>query len=464
MRYLLNVVLTSLTVLALFSVISCASTQEVTENFQNAQNQKALRTRKKTVVLFLIDGLGDNLFRKNFDQLPNITSFFHVEDRQYATAHSIFPSLTFPNLISLMTRTPADRHSVVGNQMLLSSQRPTETRILDFEKREDVVWLNTVKENALVFSQLKTEARTSVSFAQSLFMGASAEQAGSIPMGLSYLNKNYISIDRKNIKSLWTLLEKTKPQQWPDFIFIHLIGADAIAHDLGPFDPSLPKYLKLLDSELAPIFSQLIRGQHNGVQVASILTADHGFINVESTFDLETLLQPIAPSATIVNEGRHASITFNGSEKPIEQLAFLSELSKKPEIELTMMRLENSVTLFTKKGTFQLKLNRSLTCPHHQFSVEWKGTSYCPQKLNELPELNSMPSFAPENLVSYLAAPQHPDAAIVAADGISFFDKYRGHHGGLSSDEVIVPLLLRGIVVRNQRVPALYEILNVLDQ
>lgn len=445
------------------TLVDCVSTQEVTEKFHKVESRQNPVYHKRTIVLFLVDGLGNNILEANLHHIPNIASYFHAEQRDYALAHSIFPSLTYPNLMSLLTRSPMDGHSVIGNQMLLLDENSRSTRLLDFEKREDMVWLNTVKEKALVFDQLKQQKRLSTSFAQSLFMGSTAEQKGDIPMGLSYLNKNYLAIDKKNITALIELLNKTAPSEWPDFIFIHLVGVDGLAHDLGPFDPSISAYLKSIDQELSPVFARLTDAQRQGNQVATLLTADHGFIQVRRVFDLDKYLQTKHFDWTLINEGRHAAIYFESATDLAAKESSVAELAHHPDVELTIFRKGNVLNFFRKNERSIFKLNKSIRCGEYAFAVEHRGSINCPQDITKGP-LGQLPPFAVQNLLSYFAAPQHPDAVVIAASGISFYDKYHGHHGGLTEEEVVVPLLLRGVNVKNQRIPALYEILKILDQ
>lgn len=445
----------------------CISTHEIAEDYQkqlSAQPPAITKAPKHTVVLILVDGLGANLFSENFEHIPGITEYFNVSNHGFPLAHSIFPSLTFPNLISLLTRTPPNQHSVIGNKMLLPSSPLSDSKLLDFETRKDLVWLNDVKTPSLIFSQLQRQGRLSASFAQSFFLGATASHSGDLPMAISYVNKDYFKIDQENLQALATLLDNTPPKEWPDFIFLHLIGVDSIAHDVGPFQPEIGKYLRKLDTALIPIFAKLQEGQRQGARVATILTADHGFMNVQYVFDLEKFISTLMPHLTLINEGRNAAIFFPESLPLRDRHKFMSRLTQKPEIELTALREGNTLFVLTKTHQWSFDFFPNLSCPLYGFGVTYLEKSYCLDELEHLASLRHLPPYAIGNLLAFMNAPQRPDALILAAPGVSFTDKYHGHHGGITQEETLVPLLLRGIKIRDNRTPAIFEILNVLNQ
>ncbi len=443
---------------------SCVSSHEVNEDYQEKIPVNFQSYRKRTIVLILVDGLGATMLSENFDSVPQINNFFAISPDSYPLAHSAFPSLTFPNLASLLTLTPISQHSVLGNQMLLRSTNQRTPKLLDFEKRGDLLWLNQIKESSLVYSQLNKKRRSSVSFAQSLYAGATAGNPGDLPMGASYLNKDFFAIDHRNIKALETLLRSNRPQDWPDFVFLHLIGVDGLAHDLGPSSQEIGKYLNKVDAELANIFQLLKSAQESGHYVGSILTADHGFIEVQKHYNLEPKLAAKFPNIDAINEGRTISLYADGSKLNSSTIHFLKDLAHEPEIDLTAILSKGQLQIISKHAQWSFTYSKDIICSPYMVSISYKNKKYCLDELEKVIGPFELPPFAFENLLAYFASPQHPDAVIIAAEGISFIDKYKGHHGGLTQQETLVPLLVNGIKIRNNRIPALFEILKVVFQ
>lgn len=452
------------TFLLAVALFGCISSHEVNEDYHDKISVKFQSYRKRTIVLILIDGLGATLFSDNFGSTPQIENFFSVQKESFPLAHSVFPTLTFPNLASLLTLTPVTQHSVIGNKMFLQLPNKKSRRLLDFETRKDLVWLNEVKEPSLVYSQLNQKGRFSVSFAQSLFAGATAGNPGDLPMGASYLNKDYFNIDHRNIKALETLLRETSPSEWPDFIFLHLIGVDGFAHDFGPSSDKVGAYLTKLDNDLANTFQRLKLAQSNGHFIASILTADHGFVDVSKVSNLERHLEAKLPNSERINEGRTINLYFENQTEQEKAVPFIKHLAFQTDVDLTAMINKNELLIVSKHAEWKFTYRRDLTCTPYMVSVQYQNKDYCPDEIEKAIGVFQLPPFAFENLLAYFASPQHPDAVIIASEGVTFTDNYKGHHGGLSQQETLVPLLVNGIAIRNHRTPALFELLKVVFQ
>jgi hypothetical protein len=444
-------------------LLACVSTHEVGEDFQRHSLQRAQSTTKKvSVVLILVDGLGADLLSQNLDRTSNLKKYFRLDSTQFSLAHSVFPSLTFPNLMSLLTRTPVNQHSVIGNHMQLSRGEFREPKTLNFESHEDLVWLNNVKESALVFSKLTAQGQFSATFAQSLFSGATVQNKGDLRMANAYMNHDYLYVDTNNIAALKDFLEITPSTELPSFIFLHLIGVDAMAHDFGPFDPRVGSYLANLDRALNPILTKLEGHQTNGTSIATILTADHGFIEVKNVFPLEKMFEFKSQNIMVLNEGRNAALFFDQDRSFGKQTQFIKTILQRPEIDLAAWRENQFLTISTKSRTWTFRFFKNPACLNYQFAVIWNEQSICPEDVERAIDGFPLPPFAFENILSYLVAPQAPDAILIAAEGVSFNAKYKGHHGGISQQETLVPLLLRGVKVRDMRTPSLFEVLKIM--
>lgn len=436
-----------------FVCAGCIGLQKNNDEFKTL-NPKG----KRTILLILVDGLGANTLTENLEQVPALKNYFAIENTSFPLAHSIFPSLTFPNLTSLLTGLPVHRHSVIGNKMILHEGPQRDFRLLDFESHEDLVWLNQVKEPALIYAKMARQQKQSASFSQSLYLGAHLRPPGNLNMAAAYLNKDYWPIDKKNIRLLLDLLDQQSSQSWPDFIFLHLVGIDGLSHDLGASHPEVRAYLRKLDQELEPIFQKLARAESQGALISSLLTADHGFVDVHKIFELEKYLKSKSKDTTVVNEGRNAALYFDSGEPLNNKVVLLKNLVKRSSVDLTALRVGSILTLFTKHAQWSFLYTKGKECPRFQFSVSYQNQNYCPNELESALGSFHLPPFALENLLSYFEAPQSPEAVVIASENYSFIPKYRGHHGGISQEEVLVPLLVHRTKIRELRIPALFEI------
>jgi hypothetical protein len=72
----------------------------------------------------------------------------------------------------------------------------------------------------------------------------------------------------------------------------------------------------------------------------------------------------------------------------------------------------------------------------------------CPSALDRITERFFYPYFA-TNIAAYFRSRQAPDLLVLAAESTSFGDYLHAHHGGLTPDEIFVPLLTWNIKLRS---------------
>ena len=88
---------------------------------------------------------------------------------------------------------------------------------------------------------------------------------------------------------------------------------------------------------------------------------------------------------------------------------------------------------------------------------------YCSHEYDQAVEQFYAPFFI-SNTASYFAASTRPDAVVLAAKEVSFHRGFKGDHGGVTQDEVIVPLLMRNASLSSpQTVYENYSVLKFLD-
>ncbi len=395
-----------LTLLAL-ALSSCATRHSLYRDYQATLREGAARSQaRQTTVIILVDGLGLDVTRALLaaNALPRTGKFF---DSLHAGS-AVFPSLTYPNIASILTGLPVDGHPVSGNSVMV---RGTE---VNFENPSQRELLNQLLAGKTWFSRFASEGRTSVSFSHSFHEGATAHLDTDVKSGLAYVSREYDYIDQKAIDGLGELLEDAGPGHWPELVFLHLTGYDALAHRNGPASREALSYLRWLDGRLDPVYAALAEAEKQGFKVRVLLTSDHGFEKVTTHYPIERVLR--GSGFDVLNQYRVAPLYSRGEVATREKQALYARLASRPEIEAVVEPGLGRPRVYAKRP---------------------------------------LPEASLRLIEAYFRSPLRPDAVAIAASGVSFHPKGLGQHGGLSRSEIEVPLLLRGASLRGEAtVPA----------
>ncbi len=442
------------------------------------------RPENSTQIVILIDGLNQEVFQQMMaqDLLPNMQEFFH--SRSY-TARSVFPSLTYPNITSLLTERPLALHPIYGNQI-----RSGATHV-NFENPFEVSKLEELIGAISFFGQLKAANEPSWSFAYSFNFGTRKFLRPNLTAGLQYAGSDYKGLDRDILQQATRAIAETRRwrtakalRDWPRLVFVHLVGVDAISHSRGPYDVEVVEYLKGLDQHLVPLFSA-IKAREAVRSITTVLASDHGFEKVQTTLPIESLIEAAAKKVSpsrrkaqplIANEMRIAALHFSALWNVADRQDLAKRMSSIAGIAAVLLRVnENLFQVETSEGIRELSVIAGESCPPYRFRLEVKRDRGlgpvtirdCPQNLDggEIKSGSSPISrdlyHLYENVAGYFAQPESGDMVIVAGPGVGFNDKYLGQHGGMSQREIQTPLLLRNAVVTSHEddVP-IYEILK----
>lgn len=407
-------------VLALFGMNwGCSTTSEISSRYQSAIDAP---TSGATTLVFLIDGLPVRTLKKALENgdLPNIKKFFLGDKKEFYQARPVFPSLTYPNLTSLITEMPVGQHRIYGNKVFLGGQ------FFDFESPSTHRFYNEHIDNKNVFHRLGQKGLKTAAIGYNFWSNTTvATNPADIEAAVKILEKDYLDVDSKLVTSLQLLLEETSPSKWPDFVFIHLIGLDFTNHDHGPDTQEAYVYLRKIDLMLETVLDILAQAdQSKQRKVVALLTADHGFsLPVDKFVDLKKQL-PKNLSVTVQNEGRMASILFPKHWNEEDKRKYFEKVPINSGIEFKAIRLNQQVVIEPPMAPPEIK----------------------------------------ESLLSYFQNPDHPGMVIIAAPGYGLTRSYRGFHGGTTPEEMTIPLLLRNGRLRDpSRLPYIYELLNFIQ-
>lgn len=405
-------------------LLGCSSTRDISSSYQAVIEAP---TSGATTFVLLIDGLPVATLKSLFEskKLPHLKKYFLGEKSEFYQARSVFPSLTYPNLVSLITEKPVSHHRIYGNKVFLGGQ------FFDFESPATHRFLNKHIADQNIFSRLRERGLKSVAIGYNFWSDTTSHtHPADLEAAVHIMEKRYLDVDSKLVASLQVLLDDTPPNKWPDFIFMHLIGLDFISHDHGPDSPEAHLYLRKLDEMLGEVLQKLETAESQGRRkVVALLTSDHGFsLPVKKTVDLKSRL-PSRSQVVIQNEGRMASLILPESWSREEKQSYYNQISLGEGLLLKAMRLGTDVYIdpanVPPSGSLDLR----------------------------------------ENLIRYFQNPDHPGMILMAAPGYGFTSAYQGFHGGTTQEEMTIPLLLRNGRLRDPtRLPYIHELLGFVSE
>ncbi len=456
--------------ISFFLLSACSTEQHASDEYREATN--GAKTSHRTVLFILIDGLQLKMLSQEFNQghLPQLNDFFIKGKEKFFVARTLFPSETYPAIASLLTESTVDQHGIYGNQII------DDDEYLNFEDPKNFVHLNNLIKGKNIFKRLKEKGLKTVSLDYSFSSNSTARMfSGDTEAALAVLKKNYELVDTRLINSLESVLKNSKPESWPDFIYLHLIGLDLKSHDLGPQAQEVSEYLKFLDRKLSTVFEILNSVEHAHTrEVVSLLSSDHGFDKRITKFiNFAEVLEKFAGEFDFLNEERFAAIRFRGVWSEVRKSEFVKFVASQPNLDIVASLSGNEVCVHSSKFDTSFIYEDGDKCRHDKFQISFLNSDLssgqnsrreiiCPDEIKS-PINDLYYPFFISNLSRYFRANSHPDVLIIPKPGISFLNKDRGQHGGATSNEVFVPLLMHNATLSNpSRIPGLWELLGFM--
>jgi hypothetical protein len=345
----------------------------------------------------------------------------------------------------------------IGNSII------SHGRLIQFEEPLDRIFFSQEMVGSNIFQRLREQGFRSVSLDYGLGVDASvSSRLTDLNMGIALQQQDYAALDQNRIQSLKLLLSRSHYDQWPEFIFIHIIGNDFLSHKKGAQSPTVLSYLGILDRNLADILSILREAESNGHATTSILTADHGFaVTPEKHLPLDEIVTGLSPQLRILNEGRMASVYSPAAPSTAQLAQWTGQLLGKQGVEIVGSRAGKHVRLVSKNLDFSFDYVNSPDCGPHGIGISIQGSPLvCNTQLS--PKIRDLfyPYFI-ENIASFFYAERYPDLVVIADPVTAFHDREAFMHGGPTREEVFVPLLLRNTKLSEpSKIPALWQLLQ----
>lgn len=456
------------------TLVGCQTTRSVSLAYQDAMfGGERYQASDRTSVLFVVDGLSSEILRTSLENanVPHLADAFTLSTKaRFPLGRAVFPSLTFPNMTSILTGTSDAHHPIIGNRVKI------EDDIVNFEVTSNWDDLARLIHRQTIFARLASHDISSVSYAFAFSGGATAFQEKSIEAGLGYLQQDYAAIDSGTLDSLKNLLTDTQVAKWPRFIFVHLIGVDALAHRYGPLDPRVQSYLHELDTQLGQIFS--ILDHPNGLSSVSrdvnyALTADHGFRTTPDHSPLEDVVSRLKKRVRLVADNRSAPMWIDEPMTDLHRIEIAKGLLQVPHVGWAAVKSANTIDLFRRTGQ-HARISFAEAAPvagtaisgpscangERAANFEWiseeepsdsnEYASRGPRVFTCLSAFDAATaadddSYLVPALADYFAAPGAPDIVFIPDDHSDFASGSAGNHGGLTREEMLVPVLTKGV-------------------
>ena len=278
---------------------------------------------KPLVLLISIDGFKPSYLSKS--SAPNL---FELANRGMMAQGliSAFPSVTFPNHVTIVTGQTPDHHGIVNNTMT----DPGTTQRFSLGSREAV-------ENPFWWQESKPiwiAARKQGKVASTLFWPGSETTIDGLRPN-DWLPYDHDMSHETRIKTLVGWLSRPSAER-PDFATLYFADVDSAGHSAGPDSQAVQDSVKKVDDSIGELSRELKR---LGLleRTTWIIVSDHGMASspVEKVVSAQGLLANF-PAARWEWLGALAGVRLNGasSEGVMQALSTLPHASCWPKADL----------------------------------------------------------------------------------------------------------------------------------
>lgn len=357
-----------------------------------------------SVVLLLVDGLGDRQLAAHAHLAPTLTSLSGQELR------AGFPTTTATSITSLMRGEPAGEHGIIGYSFVPDDFVPGEAaRGRDAARTLNILrWTLDSADGPSAYDvypphavgpagvgALATLERSGVRVFQ--VMPGDFRDTGFTTVASGTAGKHLPAKAPAEIRTgITTALTRALPRsQWPRFVYAYLSDLDAAGHIHGPGSDPWCEALRTVDALVADILTDL------PADAGLVVTGDHGMLRAGKSVDLDA--EPAFGSgvARIAGEARVRHVyTLDGAAD------------------------EAADTWRELLG------DDALVAPREQVLAEhWYG----PRVGDRIaPRIGDLVVVARDRTVLTRPGAEPGESRMV------------GHHGGWTDDELLVPLLVGG--------------------
>lgn len=270
----------------LSSLIACKNTATKPTSITTAKEESTAAERtypdrensaqqiKKPIVLMIsIDG-----FRNDYLEMYNpatLLKWAHSGVRSNGLIPS-FPTLTFPNHMTLVTGLRPGHHGIVGNKFY-DETRKQFYALGDNTTVNDGSWYRGTP----IWTSAENQGMLS---ATCYWVGSEAKIGGVDPTYYKPYADHMPSAQRIAWVKEWLLLPENKK---PHFIGLYFSKVDTAGHKFGPQSEEVRKAISEIDTKLAELDRFI---QDNKIDVNIVVVSDHGMKMIDKTADISSLV------------------------------------------------------------------------------------------------------------------------------------------------------------------------------
>jgi len=289
-------------------------------NASDTQTITPVATTKPLVILVSLDGFKPSYLSEI--STPNLLKLAQ-QGAQSRGLISAFPSLTFPNHVTLVTGQTPDEHGIVNNTMTDPST-PQRFTLGSREAVENPLWWHEARP---IWIGLRQEGK----IASTLFWpGSEASIQGLMPN--DWLRYNHEMSHEARIETLMGWLTRANDQK-PDFATLYFSDVDSAGHAAGPDSDAVRLATKKVDQSIGKLVEAL---SNKGLlaNTTLVIVSDHGMALApeNQVIQVKTLLSAF-PAAQWEWLGPTSGVRLNGesTEGVMRALSSLSNVSCWPK-------------------------------------------------------------------------------------------------------------------------------------
>lgn len=269
---------------------------------QAPHQAKSSALSKPLVILIGIDGFrADYLARANAPTLQALAQ----GGVQVKGMVPVFPSLTFPNHLSLVTGVHPGQHGIVNNNMR-DPLNPQRFRLGASEVIRDPFWWS---ETTPIWLSLKRQGKRSATL---FWPGSDVRIQGEQPD--HWLPYQHGMPHETRIEQLLQWLDRPDDER-ADFATIYFSDVDSMGHAKGPDSDEVNRAIAKVDASIALLMSGL---QRLGLlaRTSFVIAADHGmrFVPIVNTIEAEVITAKF-PQAQWQWFGATSGLDLNGADE-----------------------------------------------------------------------------------------------------------------------------------------------------
>jgi hypothetical protein len=498
---------TVLAATCLAGISACASGGDP-DVFAVDPGQRGFELPQHPIVLFYVDGLRADVLEEvaREGRLPRLSRLFLDRAAHVRSAVVSVPSVTYANAVTMLTGCAPSTHGVWSNQCF----DPVRLLTRNYEDERDLAADDDGCPSIFELLHDEVTAGVALPFERGVELSrARTASTGGVAFGVEWAMGRKEQADERLSEQMYTIGEEVRRLgRWPTLLAVHLPAVDNIGHEQGSDSPAYRDAVANLDDAIGEVLDAFEKGEMLD-QLTLVLTSDHGHhpapLALELGPYLETLLgMPVLVAAE--NDGdekpearreryqaAHAIVTPSGmrvatihlrtgeswSERPpldailgfrtggaADPAGTLPEaLARSPAIQLVALRAgEGQVRVYGHDGSAEIRSTRvGAGEPYFAYQVlagsdplgydagglrDWMRSAHTSREWLQATAALAIPDLVPQ-IVTALASPCSGDLVLFAAPGWDFSEEhYVGGHGGITREEMLVPLYVAGPGIR----------------